>query len=78
MASAKFLRRQAATCATLARETFDEESRRRCLKLEKMYLRLADSEEQVAGPKSPLTGEGEKTARSLAVPSTPPAITHIE
>jgi hypothetical protein len=46
MASATFFRRQAATCATLAKETHDEESRERCLWLEQTYLHLAETEEQ--------------------------------
>lgn len=45
MATAKRLRRQAATCATLAALTHDEESRERYLRLEQVYLQLADSED---------------------------------
>ena len=48
MATAKFLRRQAASCASLARQTHDEDSRERCLALEQTYLQLAESEEQNA------------------------------
>ncbi len=45
MANAKCLRRQAATCAALADATYDEESRERYLRLEQLYLTLAESEE---------------------------------
>jgi hypothetical protein len=48
MATAKFLRRQAASCATLARQTHDEDSRQRCLSLEQTFLQLAETEEQLA------------------------------
>jgi hypothetical protein len=50
MAIAKRLRRQAATCAALARQTYDEEGRERYLRLEQMYLELAESEEQSGSP----------------------------
>jgi hypothetical protein len=46
MASAKLLRRQAARCAGLAKQTHDEESRQRCERLEQTYLHLAEVEEQ--------------------------------
>jgi len=46
MSSARLLRRQAARCADLARETHDEESRERCQRLEQTYLHLAESEER--------------------------------
>ena len=59
MATAKFLRRQAATCATLAKQTHDEESRQRCLRLEQTYLHLAETEERLDGPMSALTSESE-------------------
>ncbi|MBI1201847.1 MAG: hypothetical protein GC182_04965 [Rhodopseudomonas sp.] len=58
MATAKCLRRQAATCANLARETYDEESRERYIRLEQLYLQLADSEEPAEGQPSGYTGEG--------------------
>ncbi len=45
MAIAKRLRRQAATCAALARQTHDEQSRERFLRLEQMYLELAEADE---------------------------------
>jgi hypothetical protein len=47
MTTAKFLRRQAASCATLAKQTNDEESRQRCLRLEQTFLQLAETEEQL-------------------------------
>jgi hypothetical protein len=53
MPNAKCLRRQAATCAALADATYDEESRERYLRLEQLYLALAESEEPTgvqAGP----------------------------
>lgn len=43
--TAKRFKSQAATCATLARQTHDEEGRERYLRLEQMYLHLAASEE---------------------------------
>lgn len=45
MTTAKCLKRQAATCATLADATYDEESRERYLRLEQLYLTLAEAEE---------------------------------
>ena len=45
MATAKCLKRQAATCAALADATYDEESRERYLRLEQLYLALAKAEE---------------------------------
>lgn len=45
MATAKCLRRQAATCAALADATYDEEGRERYLRLEQLYLALAKAEE---------------------------------
>lgn len=44
--TAKRFKSQAATCAVLARQTHDEESRERYLRLEQMYLDLAETEEQ--------------------------------
>jgi len=44
VASTKFLLRQAMACASLARETEDDECRERCLRLEQVYLQLAKSE----------------------------------
>jgi hypothetical protein len=47
MTTAKFLRRQAASCATLAEQTTDEESRQRCLWLEQTFLQLAETKERL-------------------------------
>lgn len=62
MATAKCLRRQAATCANLARETYDEESRERYIRLEQLYLQLADSEEPDEGQSGGYTGESRPEA----------------
>ncbi|HEX3339508.1 MAG TPA: hypothetical protein VHT68_10070 [Pseudolabrys sp.] len=56
MASAKLLRRQAARCAGLAKQTHDDESRERCQRLEQMYLHLAEAEEQQIGVLNASTG----------------------
>ncbi|HZL31181.1 MAG TPA: hypothetical protein VFC54_08985 [Pseudolabrys sp.] len=45
MPTARRLRRQAATCAELAAVTHDDEGRERYLRLERIYLQLADAEE---------------------------------
>ena len=47
MTTAKFLRRQAASCAALAKQTNDEEARQRCLWLEQTFLQLAETKEQL-------------------------------
>jgi hypothetical protein len=60
MAIANRLRRRAATCARLARQTHDEESRQRCLQLEQTYLQLADMEDRVGGQLSAFAAEGER------------------
>ena len=57
MAIAKRLRRQAATCAALAKQTHDEEGRHRYLRLEQMYLELADSEELAEKAPRPATDD---------------------
>lgn len=49
MPTARRLRRQAATCAELAAVTHDEEGRERYLRLEQIYLQLADAEEPDSG-----------------------------
>ena len=59
MATVKFLRKQAATCATLAEQTHDDESRQRCLQLAQTYLHLAETEEQRVARLSTLTSESE-------------------
>ena len=60
MASAKWLRMQAARCATLTQQTDDEESRQRYLRLEQTYLQLAQAEEQSAGQTRARAGESER------------------
>jgi hypothetical protein len=60
MTSAKLLRRQAATCAALARQTHDEDSRRRYLHLERTYLHLAQAEEQPVARMSAPAAEAER------------------
>jgi hypothetical protein len=60
MATAKRLRRQAATCAALARQTHDEEGRQRYLRLEQTYLQLAEMEERSLGQMGSLAGDGER------------------
>jgi hypothetical protein len=60
MATAKLFRRQAATCASMAEQTHDEESRQRCLWLEQTYLRLAEIEEPTLGRISATAGENER------------------
>ena len=42
-------RRQASKCATLAKQTHDEECRLRYMRLEQMYLHLAEENEQPVG-----------------------------
>jgi hypothetical protein len=51
MATAKNLRRQASRCADLAKQTQDTESRERYLRLEEMYVHLAETEERTVDPK---------------------------
>ena len=50
LASPKFLLRRALACAKLARETTDDDCRARCLRLEQVYRRLAQSEDSVNAP----------------------------
>jgi hypothetical protein len=50
MAIANRLRKQAARCAALAKQTHDGEARQRYLRLEQMYLQMADAEERPDGP----------------------------
>ena len=50
MVTAKRLRTQAARCAALATQTHDEEGRQRYLRLEQMYLELAEIEDREASP----------------------------
>jgi hypothetical protein len=44
VARAKFFERQADACAALAQETEDSDCRERCLRLQQIYLHLAESE----------------------------------
>jgi hypothetical protein len=62
MPTEKLFRRQAATCATMAKETHDEESRERCIRLEQTYLHLAEIEEQIVAPTVAASGQNEKRA----------------
>ena len=48
--SANRLRKQAERCQALAKQTHDEDGRQRYLRLEQMYLQLADAEERSAAP----------------------------
>jgi hypothetical protein len=41
----------------LAKETYDEESRERYIRLEQLYLQLADGEEEPADPSGVYAGE---------------------
>ncbi|MGA2568692.1 MAG: hypothetical protein ABSF41_17920 [Pseudolabrys sp.] len=55
----KRFRSQAKRCAALAKQTHDEESRQRFMKLERTYLQLAETEEQLASQLSALAGARE-------------------
>ncbi len=44
------LKKQAARCQALARQTHDEEGRQRYLRLEQVYLQLAEAEEHGDSP----------------------------
>jgi hypothetical protein len=59
MTTVKRFRNQAKKCATLAKQTHDEESRQRLIRLEQTFLHLAESEEQLAGPISAFAGANE-------------------
>ena len=48
--SANRLKKQAARCQALAKQTHDEEGRQRYLRLEQMYLQLAEAEERGDSP----------------------------
>jgi len=50
MVTAKRLRNQAARCAALAKQTHDQEGRQRYLRLEQMYLELAETEDRNSSP----------------------------
>jgi len=45
LSTAKCLRRQAAQCATLAAESFDEDARVRYERLQQTFLQLAETED---------------------------------
>jgi len=49
MSTAIRFRQQAVTCANMANQTHDEECRQRCLRLEQLYLHLAEEQEQPVG-----------------------------
>ncbi len=57
MTTVKSLKRQAATCAALADSTYDEESRERYLRLEQLYLGLANSEDPDRDQATPYSGD---------------------
>ena len=50
------LRKQAARCAALAKQTHDDEARQRYLRLEQMYLQMAESEERADSPSRGVLG----------------------
>lgn len=50
MAMANRLRKQAARCAALAKQTHDDEARQRYLRLEQMYLQMAEAEDRADSP----------------------------
>jgi hypothetical protein len=62
MSTEKLFRRQAATCATMAKETQDEDSRERCLWLEQTYLHFAEIEGQTIAPTVAASRPNEKRA----------------
>jgi hypothetical protein len=62
MWTAKRFRRQAALCATLAKQTHDEESRQRYLRLEQTYLHIAEAEDQLVGQMIAFAGSETKPA----------------
>ena len=64
MRDAEFFRRQAAKCATLAKQTHDEEGRQRYLRLEQTYLHLAESEDQLVGQMNEFARASESTPAS--------------
>lgn len=61
MWTAKRFRKQAATCATMAQNTHDEDSRQRYLRLEQTYLYLAESDEGMAAQLAVLAKARENT-----------------
>ena len=59
MSTAKRFKLQAARCADLAKQTYDEESRQRYLRLEQTYLQMAETEDQLVGQGSAFEGASE-------------------
>jgi hypothetical protein len=59
MSTAKRFRLQAARCADLAKQTRDEESRQRYLRLKQTYLQMAETEDQLVGQGSTFAGASE-------------------
>jgi hypothetical protein len=59
MAMAKRFRRQAETCAVLAKQTHDEEGRQRYLRLQETYLQMAETEDRVGVPVNPASRESD-------------------
>jgi hypothetical protein len=59
MVTAKRLRMQAARCAALAKQTHDEEGRQRYLRLEQMYLELAETEDRETSPMRAVAGQSD-------------------
>ena len=48
--NANRLKKQAARCQALAKQTHDDDGRQRYLRLEQMYLQLAEAEERGDSP----------------------------
>ena len=65
MWTAKRFKSQAATCAVLAKQTHDEDNRQRYLRLEQMYLHLAETEEHLVSHLSVLADKS-KTKREAS------------
>lgn len=59
MVTAKRLRTQAARCAALAKQTHDEEGRQRYLRLEQMYLELAETEDRENSPMRAISSQSD-------------------
>ena len=57
MAITNRLRKQAARCAALAKQTHDDDARHRYLRLEQMYLQMAEAEERAdSAPRGAIGG----------------------
>ena len=50
------LRKQAARCAALAKQTHDDEARQRYRRLEQMYLQMAEAEERDGSTRAVIGG----------------------